>query len=896
MVLPGAAAFLCAVSTAPARADYVGDLPLGPTYHNTTAATLTGQHTYGAVQNAAGGSILNEGATTGEVVSNAGGIRNAPGATWNGDLAVGANVPGADVVNQGQWSGVLNNAGGGVDNSGTAKTVVNAAGVFANEGTVAGSLVNGGQAANAGAIQGGAVNTSNFVNNASGVVAGGLADNGATTNNGLIQGGVTETGAFTNNASGRVTGGFALSGGSATNAGEIDGGAAVAAGAFVDNGILKDGAAVTGPKATLTVNGTLDGAATTTAGSLVVNASGVVNGDVANSGSLQNAGALNGSVVNTGAFVNASGGVVSGDVRQTGGQTTNNGVIAGGASFSIGGAFNNGTIGGPVNVGAKASLIDNGLIGGATTNAGAFTENATGVVRGAFVNSGLATVNGDLAGGASNSGKLIVNASGHVEGGLTTNGGSTANAGTITGGATVVSGLMTTTGVVEGGLKDAGLVNASGTISGPIAITGALVVGDGTPSGAKLTIAPGSTVNGVVTMPVDLSTGGSNFLSAKGATLDAAQLALTGTLANPHGAYWGSISFSDASIALTASAKAALVALSGPLYSYSDPKGTGIVQTVNPGLGLTASQAATASAFALLEALPPPPSDFVRAPADPTPNVGAGAVWSRGFGGELSLSGSDAAGTGPNFDATRLATHLGGAAIGAEYGVHDLQNSGFGVRVGAEAGDAAATVTDRAGSGASASVRTPFAGVYAIAAGRGFTADVELRYVDVQMRLRDAPLAVYDQAQEARGLTITAQASYRIPAGAFFLEPEAGVSAARLAVADEPTNVGELAFGPTHLTIGHAGVRVGGDFTAGPLRFQPYLTGEIYHAWGGAGVIVVPNGPSITPTGLAGFEQVGLGVSASLAKTGLSGFAQSAWARGPNVAGLVATAGLRFDF
>ncbi len=863
-------------------------------YENSGATVWTGTHDYATVSNPAGASILNQGTASGAVTANGGVMRNAPAATWNGDVDAGANVAGTEVVNQGQWNGALNNAGGGIDNSGAASSVNNASGVFANEGAVAGDVANGGQATNSGTIGGKVVNGSIFVNNASGSVAGGLSDAGSTTNNGKIAGGVSESGAFVNNASGLVTGGFALSGGSAVNNGEIDGGASASAGPFTDNGLVRGGATVAGAGATFTVNGAVSGGAAVAAGSLVVNAAGQIAGHVANAASLENAGAINGSVANSGAFVNN--GAVSGAFTQSGGQTTNNGVFAGAAAFDAGVAVNNGAIAGATMVGAKASLVDNGAIGGGLANFGAFTENAAGVVKGAFSNSGQATINGDLAGGATNSGEMVINASGAVEDGLVADGGLTKNAGVVSGGAVVKAGELATSGVLQGGLADAGLVEATGAISGPISITGKFIVGDGTANGAKLTIGAGSTVTGIITLPVDLSTGASNFLSAKGAALGAAQLDLTGALVNTTGAYWGSLSLSDAPIALSDAAKAALAAASGPLYQYSDPNGLGLVQTINPGLGVTASQVAVAATTAFAEALAAPPADFERAPADPTPNLGAGAVWSRGFGAALTLSGENNAGTGPAFDATRLSTGLAGGAIGVEYGLHNIQNSGLSLRVGAQGGDAAGRVTDTAGSGASGAINMPFIGAYAALSGLGFTGRVEARYSIVDMQLTNAPLAVYGQTQRAAGMTYAAEGSYRIPAGALYIEPEAGISLSRLAIDDEATNVGDLTFGLTRLTLGHAGLKIGGDFNQGALAWRPYAMASAWREWLSGATINVPQGPTITPTGLGAFAEVGFGASATWARTGLTGFGQGAWAFGPKISGLAATGGLKFDF
>jgi len=868
------------VASAHAGEVYVGDLPIP--YENSGATVWNGAHDYASIGNPAGASILNQGQATGTIASNAGVIRDAPGSTWSGDVAIDANTPGAEIVNQGRWGGVLRNAGGGIDNSGNAAAVGNASGVFANEGTVSGDLVNGGQAANSGAVAGRVANSGIFVNNGAGAVAGGLADSGSTTNNGRIAGGVTETGAFTNNASGRVSGGFALNGGSAVNNGEIDGGIAQSAGSFTDNGLVRGGAIIAGASASLTVNGVVAGKTTVTAGSLVVNSAGAIRGEVYNAGALDNAGAVHGPVVNSGAFVND--GRIGGAVRQTGGQTTNNGVVAGAAAILGGAAVNNGAIAGAVRIAAGASLVDNGSLGSDVSNRGGFVENASGVVKGRFANAAQATINGDLAGGAANSGALTINATGRVENGLVADGGATANAGRISGGAVVRSGALTNSGEIDGGLAVAGLVNATGTLSGPIAVTGQLVVGDGTANGAKLTIAPGSTVSGVVTLPVDLSTGRSNFLAAKGASLGAAKLDLTGKLANASGAYWGALSLSDAPIALTPAAAEALTAASGPLYAYADPSGTGIVQTINPGLGATAGQIAVAAATAFAVALTPPPtSDSKRDGFSP---------WARGFGAGLTLSGENNAGTGPAFDATRLSTRLAGTEAGLEY---TLNASGLTLRAGVAGGVGGGRVADMAGSGASGALILPFVGGYAALDGLGFAVRAEARYLSLDMRLTDAPLAVFGQEQHASGMNYAVQASYRFPVGPLYVEPEAGVSYTRLAVAGEATNVGELAFDKAQLALAHVGGRVGTEFSSGGWTWRPYALGAVWREWRAGADIGVPQGPTITPTGLAGFEQVGLGLSANFARS-WSGFAQGEGVFGRGIAGIAATGGVRFEF
>jgi hypothetical protein len=895
-----AAAF--ALASAPARADgYIGDMAIPEaaapgSYVNSGATVWTGAHDYATVSNPAGASILNQGAAAGDVSANGGVIRNAPAATWTGDVVTKANVAGAKIVNEGTWNGALANAGGGIDNSGTVSSVNNAAGVFTNEGTVKGDVVNGAQAANSGRIGGKVVNASQFVNNAAGSVAGGLIDTGSTTNNGTIAGGVVESGAFSNNASGKVVGGFALNAGSAVNNGEIDGGVRVTSGSFTDNGVVQGGATVAGKSASLTVNHILSGKTTVSAGSLVVNSAGVIEGDVVNAGSLNNAGDVKGGVASSGALVND--GAIEGTLRETGGSATNNQTIGGDAGITGGQFIDNGAVAGALSVGKAGQAVVNGAVAGAadSVNVGALTVNAKGQIRGALINTGQATINGDVAGGLYSKGQLTLNASGHVENGLHVTGGTASNAGTVSGGAYVKAGALTTTGEIDGGLVDNGLVKASGVLSGAIQVNGAgkLVVGDGTANGARLTLKPGSSLTGVVTLPVDLTNGRADFLAAAGSNLTQAKLDLSGKLSGT-GDYWGRISLTDTPIALTDAAKQALAAASGALYRYADPDGMSLVQTINPGLGVTASQIAVATSTAFALALQAPPADSERAPADPTPNLGSGAAWSRGFGAALSQTGESVAASGPAFDATRLSTRLAGGEVGVEYGVHNLQNSGLSLSVGLAGGEAVGRVADSAGSGASASVQTPFVAAYSTLTGLGFTGRLEARYVRVDMQIDNPALGLSGQGQRAQGMSYSGEWSYRIPLDAMFVEPSAGVSYSRLSIADEATNVGDLSFGQARLTLGHVGVKVGGDMLAGALRLRPYAMASVGREWLGGASVSVPGGPTYGPVGFGAFEQVGLGVTAALARTGVSGYAQAAWSFG-QISGATASGGVRVDF
>ena len=219
-------------------------------------------------------------------------------------------------------------------------------------------------------------------------------------------------------------------------------------------------------------------------------------------------------------------------------------------------------------------------------------------------------------------------------------------------------------------------------------------------------------------------------------------------------------------------------------------------------------------------------------------------------------------------------------------GHHDLGLAG---------GELAGRVTDAAGSGASGDIQLPFVGGYAAFSNAGFAAVAQARYFALDMRLTDAPLAVFNQSQHASGMSYAAQASYRFAAGALYLEPEAGVSYTRLGLADEAANVGALSFGRAQLTLAHAGLRLGAEIAHGEDRIAPYLLAAVWRTDKSGDSIAVPQGPTIAPTGLAGFEQVGLGVSAAFAR-GFSLSAQGEALFGAKLSGLAASAEMRWRF
>jgi len=96
------------------------------------------------LQNLAGASFTNSGATSDAVVLNAGTITNTVTGVWNGDVVAGANGVGGDIINQGVWNGIAHNDGGTIENAGTWNgAIVDTAGIFTNTGSINGAITIG---------------------------------------------------------------------------------------------------------------------------------------------------------------------------------------------------------------------------------------------------------------------------------------------------------------------------------------------------------------------------------------------------------------------------------------------------------------------------------------------------------------------------------------------------------------------------------------------------------------------------------------------------------------------------------------------------------------------------------------------------------------------------------
>jgi hypothetical protein len=453
----------------------------------------------------------------------AGGVANAATFTNGAGGVAGAVNNSATASNAGTIAS-LTNTGGVFTNSGTITgATVNSGGMLTTTGTLGGGLTNAAMTnSNGGALNGTIINnaggTINFggivtgngsftnsaasstlnVNSGELTVAGLLTNNGkiniargaslsSTTggimNSGMIVGSLTNGSAFNNAAGASVSGLLTVTGGTTTNAGQLNGGVTNVGGTLNNAGIIAGG--LTNSSLVNGTGGALNGGITNQGGGIVTVA-GTVTGDGGfnnaaatsvlnlNSGSLTLGGALsNNGVVNfnggslvTSAINNLSGGVINGALNfgNANAVLTNAGRIN--AALTLGAGADQLTIlpgatfGRTVDGGAGSDLLIIAAVGTDTTPDEFNLSNVTGFER-ARHDSGTAALSGSLSTGTFDivAGRLIGRAGSTIMASTITVG-----MGSVFGSAGTVNGNIIFNGTLSPGASP-GTMNVVGNVS-----------------------------------------------------------------------------------------------------------------------------------------------------------------------------------------------------------------------------------------------------------------------------------------------------------------------------------------------------------------------------------------------------------------------------------------------
>ncbi len=345
---------------------------------------------------------------------------------------------------------------------------------------------------------------------------------------------------------------------------------------------------------------------------------------------------------------------------------------------------------------------------------------------------------------------------------------------------------------------------------------------------------------------------------------------------------------------------------------------------------------------------------FIGSPGNPSPYQQGGGIWVRGVGGEVDVksTANSVGGTpAPNPNTVALSClqkvhqDFGGVQLGTDISRFNI--NGWNVHLGTTAGyiearghivggapsfqsvlNIGGTPTVIGGGQFDTTTKVPFAGTYAAATKGGFFVDGLLRFEYYQNTL-DAPgMNLFAQNTDAHGVSFSSSVGYQwqVPNSRWFVEPSAGVIISRVKV--DPLNfvtagtAGFTAFSGTlqvddiKSNIGRFGVRVGTTIESGKLILQPFAAVSFWHEFGpsvtsvyqtcsartgGGGCLFFGANPSIyssstTTTNFGTFGQYSLGFSAAVANTGWLAFARVDYRNGPNLEGLSATGGIRYQF
>jgi opacity protein-like surface antigen len=237
------------------------------------------------------------------------------------------------------------------------------------------------------------------------------------------------------------------------------------------------------------------------------------------------------------------------------------------------------------------------------------------------------------------------------------------------------------------------------------------------------------------------------------------------------------------------------------------------------------------------------------------------------------------------------------------------------------AGDILGSLSGQAGL--NSTTQAPFIGTYGHATYGNFFFDGIVKADYFQTDLNSPSSNFFNQKIEAHGFTVAGSAGYtwKVPHSSWFIEPSAGVIWSRETV--DPISVssplfpgfantlisGTVKLNDLESIIGRAGLRVGTTLETGDIIYSPFVAASVWHDFAGnntASFTACPGCGGIAPgSGLVAnastnnmgtFGQYSVGVSGQLKNTGWLGFARVDYREGPEVHGLSATGGIRYQF
>jgi opacity protein-like surface antigen len=344
---------------------------------------------------------------------------------------------------------------------------------------------------------------------------------------------------------------------------------------------------------------------------------------------------------------------------------------------------------------------------------------------------------------------------------------------------------------------------------------------------------------------------------------------------------------------------------------------------------------------------------FVASPPNPLPDQQGGGVWVRGVGGEVDVKSASTTNVNvslPSFPPsgasgstvlncdTRVHETFAGVQVGAD--ISKLNIGGWNVHLGITAGnigakgDTVGGVGYLGGTPFTNSFEVPFFGGYAAVTNGGFFADALVRGDFYQGNLNSPSLNLFNQSQDAQGITIGGSAGYQFkPANSnWFIEPSGGLIYSRVHVdavnglsppvlgSSGSSIQGTLQLNDIESTTGRLGLRVGESFSAGNVVWTPFAAVSAWTDFGASikGSYSTCGSPTqggtaqqdcifygsypaqitsnFTAQGIGTYGQYSLGISGQIVNTGWLGFARVDFRDGDRLEGWDGTAGIRYQF
>ncbi|MDR3372491.1 MAG: autotransporter outer membrane beta-barrel domain-containing protein [Ancalomicrobiaceae bacterium] len=536
---------------------------------------------------------------------------------------------------------------------------------------------------------------------------------------------------------------------------------------------------------------------------------------------------------------------------------------------------------GSMYVASGATLINHGSITdtldnfGTVTNTSTYTADATNETSGVINNSGTWT------GSILNNGQLNLSGTNSISGTVTNNGQVNLAAGTTA----TVGDLANSSTIRLGDGTQAALTNTL-TVNGTYTATGSshLVVDANLTAGATGTRAE-------ELIATAASTGATSI------TINKVQLPANGVLASP-------ITIADVATGANFTLANAAALQNGPVTYTLDAVTSGgrtqweLTSHLN-GVGAVAASVGSAIS-AISTGFAEPTSAFVTGPSDPRQDQVSIGVWARTKAGQYDVGSITTANA--DIKAAKMRSQFEGVQAGIDGSISDIGGSNWSVNFGVTAGDVKVFSHDLLSSATSkVNIDAPFFGLYAVAKGDGFYADVQAQRNYYNLDLTNAFIAASGTTLKGQGYSVVASAGKVFPLfEAWTLEPSLGFNYSSVTIGQLATLAGTLKSDTVDSYIGSARLKLGTSFKAGDkLVLAPSVQASVWHEFAGdaTSTFVTPGTTTpISTTRIGTFGQLGVGVFGQILDSGASGFIRADYRAGENVHGGSITAGLRYQF